>query len=241
MKVTANVLLNYIRCRRYASLNDPNTHSENSEFEINSNGYFHEYIKLFKELYLSDMQIVDENMSLSYDFESDITLYERFDYVVERDGFKDIYVLIPTTSSELMKLKYKCETHNYQMFTKNKQGIYEINDKECEGGNSNFSEKISKITKRQEDLGRVTYNYAFKQYLYDIVYPENKDNIYFVLLNSDFIFDGKNYNKQLFNCFDFSKLYQRFDDTIEADIYRMINHIELNDFTPCNLIRKECR
>ncbi len=241
MKVTANVLLNYIRCRRYASLNDPNTHQSIGEYEIHSDSYFHQFLDIFKKEYLTGVKILEENMALTYDFENEITLYEKYNFVIDVETHKEIYIMIPSTSSSFNKLKYKCDQHNYQMFTKNKQGIYELNNKECNPKTSNFNEKIVKLTKRQEDLGRITYNYAFKRFLYDIVHPKNQDKIYFVLLNSDYVYDGSTYNKQLFATFDFSELYHYFDDIIEADIYRMINHIELNDFTPCKLIRKECR
>ncbi|MCK4552460.1 MAG: DUF2779 domain-containing protein, partial [Tenericutes bacterium] len=122
---------------------------------------------------------------------------------------------------------------------KDRNGFYSLNNKDSDE-TSNFEEKISKLTKRQEDMGRIVYKYAFKRYLYDEVYTNNNVKIYFVLLNSDYIYDGDKYTKQLFNIFDFSGLYKYFDDVIDADLYRMINHIELNDFTPCKLVRKEC-
>jgi hypothetical protein len=240
MKVTANVLMNYIRCRRYASLNDPNVEYISDEFEITSKNVFREYLDLFAKLYL-DTEYQDKNMTLTYDFHNLVTLSENYHFIKENEGKRDIYILLPSTSREYLETKYKCENHQYRMFTKNRLGIYEVNKKDVSSDSSNFDEKVKKLTKRTEDIGRITYNYAFRRYLYDIVNPNNNDQIYFVLLNHEYVHDGKEYTKQLFSVFNLSGLYEYYNDLLEADIYRMINHLELNDFTPCNLIRKECR
>ena len=47
MKVTANDLLNYIRCRRYASLNDSSLESHASDFDVNSRNYYQEFLDIF--------------------------------------------------------------------------------------------------------------------------------------------------------------------------------------------------
>ncbi|HOO44341.1 MAG TPA: DUF2779 domain-containing protein, partial [Bacillota bacterium] len=83
--------------------------------------------------------------------------------------------------------------------------------------------------------------YAFKRFVYDAVYEEHPLKIYFVFLNSDYVYDGETYTKNLFHLFDFSFLYNEMKETIEADIYRMINHLELSDFTACPLVKRECR
>ncbi|MCK4551986.1 MAG: hypothetical protein KAU02_03640, partial [Tenericutes bacterium] len=67
MKVTANILLNYIRCRRYASLNDPNSDYEYQDFEVNSRNYYHEYLELFKQIYQEELLFKDENRHLFYE------------------------------------------------------------------------------------------------------------------------------------------------------------------------------
>ena len=40
--------------------------------------------------------------------------------------------------------------------------------------------------------------------------------------------------------FDFSDL-KDLDELVEIAMFRMINHIELNDFTPCKLVKKACQ
>ena len=239
MKVTANVLLNYIRCRRFASLNDPDSEIKNQEFEVHSKNYFQEYLNIFKHIFEKEFTFKEINKELTYDFHNDIVLSEDYHFVVDNQDQEEIYILVPQTSRNLTKLKYKSENHTYQMFNKDKLGYLCLNKKNIIDTN-NYNKKINKLIDHHDDLGRVVYKYAFKRYIYDLVNPENKTKIYYVLLNSDYVHDGKSYTKQLFNIFDFSGLYNYFDDVIEADIYRMINHIELDDFTPCDLIKKEC-
>lgn len=87
-------------------------------------------------------------------------------------------------------------------------------------------------------MGRIVYKEAFKRFIYDKVYGLKNVKFYTVLLNTDYVYNGKNYERDLYHIFDFSKLYQNMSEIIEADIYRMINHIELNDFTEVPLVKK---
>ena len=61
MKVTANVLLNYIRCRRFASLNDPDSDIRNQEFEDHSKNYFQEYLNIFKHIFEKEFTFKEIN------------------------------------------------------------------------------------------------------------------------------------------------------------------------------------
>lgn len=237
MKVTANVLLNYIRCRRYASLNDPNLEFNNLEFDINSDKYFQDYLNIFKHIFRNKLNFREFNKELTYDFHSDYVLSTDYHFIVDNKNKEEIYILVPQTSRGFLKLKYKTDDHNYSMFAKNSRGYYKVN--KLPGDDSYFKKRINKLIDRHNDLGRVTYRYAFKRFIYDLV-NDRTAKIYFVLLNSDYVYNGKNYTEELFNIFDFSGLYSYFIDQIKADIYRMINHVELNDFTPCNLVKKEC-
>jgi len=241
MKVTANVLLNYIRCRRYASLNDPDADYSQGEFDIASDFQLHVYRQKFMDLYLDTMEDLNLNHNLSYDFHAEIELNETYDFLTRDQLGEVIYCLIQTTSKDFLRQKFNHEGHKYQLFIKNSQGVYEVNSPDTFDTAGNFHEKVQKLTDRREDIGRIVYRYAFKRFLYDIVYPENNTRLYFVFLNPDYIYDGIQYQKQLYHIFDFSTIYERMRDIIEADIYRMINHLELSDFIACPLVKKECR
>ncbi len=241
MKVTANVLLNYIRCRRYASLNDPDAGYSSSEFDSASEYQVHVYRQNFLNLFLDTQEDLNINHNLTYDFHPEIELSETYDFLTRDEQGEVIYCLFPTTSKDFLKQKYNSDGHKPQLFVKNNQGIYMVNIPEKQADQGNFKEKIRKLTDRREDSGRMVYHYAFKRFLYDIVNPENTTRILFVFLNSDYVHDGLSYQKQLYHIFDFSEIYSLMKEIIEADIYRMINHLELSDFVACPLVKKECR
>lgn len=241
MRVTANVLLNYIRCRRYASLNDPDSDNFGTSFGVHSKSYFQDYLDIFLLNYKDDYEHITRDLTLSYEFHNDITLSETYHFQMKTENKEEYYCLVPSTSKEFLKLRYACDGHKFQLFHKNKQGIYEMDENQYDAKDCNYNEKISKLKKRTEDIGRIVYNYAFKQFLFDIVYPNNHAKLYVVLLNSDYRYDGIAYTKNMFHIMDFSSIYKTYKEIIKADIYRMINHIELNDFTPCELVKKECR
>nr|HPJ24014.1 DUF2779 domain-containing protein [Bacillota bacterium] len=241
MKVTANVLLNYIRCRRFAALNDAENDIYRDEFDVASESHLNDFHQRFIDLFLDGPQDFNLNHVMTYDFHSEIELYETLDVVTDQNGEQVAFCLIPSTSKAFLKLKYSLDKHKYQLFTKNSFGAYEIKIPENASESTNYLDKIDKLTRRTEDIGRIVYKYAFKRFVYDAVYEEHPLKIYFVFLNSDYVYDGETYTKNLFHLFDFSFLYKEMKETIEADIYRMINHLELSDFTACPLVKRECR
>ena len=240
MKVTANVLLNYIRCRRYASLNDPDYDDINLGENLAANKYFQNFRDQFIKLYLDKYNAFDESVTLSYDFHPDVELYGIYDFFVKEVNQNIAFCLIPNSSKDFLKLKFTKDKNKIHLFNKNDFGAYEaIINKDNE--DSNYQDKIQKITDRRDDMGRIVYKYAFKQFVHHIINPDTEFKLIFVLLNSDYVYDGEEYQKNIFDLFDFSNLFKQMEEVVEADIYRMINHVELNDFTACTLIKKECR
>ncbi|MDD3128888.1 MAG: DUF2779 domain-containing protein [Candidatus Izemoplasmatales bacterium] len=231
MLVNTNTVLNYNRCRRFAALNDPYIASY-------LKGEFEEENSLFRDIFLSHIynpnKEIKKNITLTYEFEREITLTENYNFLVDDQVF---YSLLPYTSTDLLNLKYKDGTHKYQVFTKNQEGVYTLRNNSI--NNKSFREKLDKLYAHFEPLGKIVLNYALKQYIISKVYPEKKYKLYFVLLNPDYQYDGISYTDKLYTIFDFSKLNDLFE-LVEISLFRMINHLELNDFTPCTLVKKAC-
>ncbi len=236
MQVTANVLLNYIRCRRYAALNDPNTEYMSDDYSVGSKNYYTEYIDMFGNIFFDKVTHLEKNLHITHDFDKDIDLHEVYNYKVG----DDLYCLIPTTSKDFLRLQFRQGKHRYQFFRKNKRNHYEMATPVDLDDLGNYNDKFKKLTTRTDDLGRIVYSYAFKQFLYNKYDSLSNAKVYIVMLNSNYVYDGIGYTKEMYHIFDFSKLYADFQEIINADIYRMINHISLNDFTPCMLVKKEC-
>lgn len=241
MKVTANILLNYIRCRRYASLNDPISDSESVMKDISSERYYDEFKDVFKAHYLDDIRQLKIDQTITFDFHPEIELHEVYDFQYTKDGIRNIYTLVPTTSKDFLKQRFNLNKRKYQLFKQDADGVYRCKPAPKVKGTTNYQDKIDKLTSRTNDLGRIVYKEAVKHFVYDKVFEDPNAKFYLVLLNTDYHYDGMKYNSDMFHILDLSTLYPIMYQTIEADIYRMINHIELNDFTACPLVKKECR
>ncbi|HKL47827.1 MAG TPA: DUF2779 domain-containing protein [Candidatus Izemoplasmatales bacterium] len=234
MNVTSNKLFNYIRCRRFAALHDAN--SETNPYK-HDQYYLKNYSK-FKDIFLGlnyrDSMSYDKNLELTYDFHHDFTLSGYYDFIFDE---RDIYILVTESSKEFLKLQFKLNNQVHQLFKKNDGGhfqmITDIEDSE------NYHLRVKKMMGLHETTGRVIFRYAFLKYLYQSVFPNKDFNMYVILLNEDYVHNGMGFDHQLYHSFDFSNL-QGLDNRVEIALFRMINHIELNDFTPCELVKNAC-
>lgn len=231
MLVNAYSVLNYNRCRRFAALNDPYT-------ALYLNEEFYEENSLFRDIFLSHIyhpnKEIRKNVNLTFEFEHEITLSENYDFLVDE---KYVYCVLPNSAREFLNLKYRDGSHKYQVFTKNPDGIYRVRKNVSES--KNFQEKMDKLKSHFEGLGRIVFSFALKNYILKKSSPLKSYKLRFVLLNSDYKFDGISYSDKLYHIFDFSNL-DGLDEMVEIALFRMINHIELNDFTPCVLVKKAC-
>lgn len=234
MKVTSNKLYNYIRCRRFAALHDPNSETD----PYKNDAYYQKSLSKFKDIFLSlnyhDSIMFEKDKEYTFDFHHDMTLSENYDFIFEN---KKIFVLVTESSKHFLKIRYRHDDQNQQLFRKNKDGYYQMikGVSNCESYNT----KVDKMMKMHEETGQVIFRYAFMKYLYQNVFPERDFKIYVVMLNEDYIHNGMSFDHRLYHIFDFSNI-DHLDNMIEVSLFRMINHIELNDFTPCKLVRNAC-
>ncbi|MDA3932486.1 MAG: DUF2779 domain-containing protein [Tenericutes bacterium] len=234
MIVTSNKLFNYIRCRRFASLHDGNVETDTYK----NDDYYHKGLSKFKDIFLGlnyiENMSYEKDINLTYDFHHDFTLSENFDFIFNE---KDIYVMITESSKHFIELKYKQVDHTHQLFNKDNLGHYKL-EKHVKNS-ENYNAKLKKMMSHSDLTGQVILKYAFMQYLYKNIYPNKHFNIYVVMLNEDYIHDGLAFNQKLYHIFDFSNI-DDLDNQLEISLFRMINHIELNDFTPCELVKNAC-
>ena len=231
MLVNSSAVLNYNRCRRFAALNDPFT-------ALYLSGDFPDENSVFRDILLSHLyhpkKEIRKNINLTYEFEHEVTLSENYDFFIDDES---VYCLLPYTSTEILDLKYKEAKEKLPLFTKNPEGVYTISYPETI--TRNFQDKIDKLYSSYETIGRVVFSYALKSYILKKVYPKKNYKLYYVLLNSDYKYDGISYTDKLYHLFDFSGL-KDLNELVEIALFRMINHLELNDFTPCALVKKAC-
>ncbi len=243
MEITAKVLFNYLRCPRYAALNYPDVDVLNKEKYFEARDEYHQILKdiLLNILKKKHDEII-VNFDISYDFHPEIKLVESVDFYIETNKQAYLYSITANTSSEFMKMTFKLGKHRYRLFKKNSSGIYDIRrDKLSETDAKHYFNQIKKLLDRHQDVGKIVYKYAYKNFIYNKAFPDRDFKHYYIMLNSDYVYNGLAYQKNMFHFFDFSALQPRYDEIIEVDLYRIINHIELNDFTPCLLVKKECQ
>ena len=230
MLINASAILNYNRCRRFAALNDPYT-----AFYLNSD--FSQENSLFRDIFLSHLynpnKEIRKGINLTYVFEHEITLSENYDFILDDS---EAYCLLTSTSKDFLDLKFKDESKKCNVFTIN-NGIYSLRTTNLQ--NKHFKEKLEKLYTQFDPLGKIVFSYALKNYILKKVYPNKNIKLYFALLNTDYKYDGISYTEKLYHLFDFSTL-KDLDEMVEIALFRMINHLELNDFTPCQLVKKAC-
>ncbi|MDP2426178.1 MAG: DUF2779 domain-containing protein [bacterium] len=284
MVVTTFDLLNYLRCRRYASLDRNSTFRRNQD-QINSpdvqslaylsveNNYqligFESEdsqkanpILLHQDATSQSIQIVSDlvKQTLSHRFEEGTFLQSQ----VHTHLFEDLYVcktkidlsliesqqalyftILPMTDVELSDLTFSVNKKKWPLFFKDADGIFRMHTitKEDEV-DSNYEERLSKLSDRHTDMGRHVYDLAFQAY---VLGNGATNRFILVLLNNDYVFDGQYtlqgmplYTNELIRMFDFTEIVLSMHQTIEADLYRMINLIELNDDSRCPLVKNEC-
>lgn len=234
MKVTSNKLYNYIRCRRFAALHDANSETD----PYKNDAYYQKSLSKFKDIFLSlnyhDSIMFEKDKEYTFDFHHDMTLSENYDLIFEN---KKIYILVTESSKHFLKIRYRENDQNHQLFKKNDDGYYAMTKgvKNCESYNT----RVDKMIKMHEETGQVIFRYAFMKYLYQNVFPNRDFKIYVVMLNEDYVHNGMSFDHRLYHIFDFSNI-DNLDNMIEINLFRMINHVELNDFTPCKLVRNAC-
>lgn len=234
MKVTTNKLFNYIRCRRFAALHDPNEITNVFKKDEYYNKSFTKFKDIFLGLNYKEGMSYAKDVELTYDFHPDFTLSEVYDFIFNG---KDIYILIPSTSKNFLEIKYKIKDQTYTLFNKNSEGIYQLTKNFTDS--DNYQTKTKKMLTLSELTGQVIFKYAFMKYLYQNIYTDKTFNVYLVMLNEDYVHDGLAFEKSLYDIFDFSNI-EELDNKIEIGLFRMINHLELSDFTPCKLVRNAC-
>src|SRR5690606_34809046 len=99
---------------------------------------------------------------------------------------------------------------------------------------NNYDDKLKKLMDRHHSLGRHLYHLAFKAFIMNKIYPNTTKKYLLSVINHQYVFDGqmndqgRAYSSDLISCFDMTYIVDKMQSIIEIDLYRMINHIELD-------------
>ncbi|MDD3122287.1 MAG: DUF2779 domain-containing protein [Candidatus Izemoplasmatales bacterium] len=179
-------------------------------------------------------------------FENEFQLRTKPDFIVSKGETLELIKIHASTDNHYLSMHYTLNKHKIDLFEKNEEGYYSPKvEVLSEAANTNYYEKMKRCMSRHYDTGRIVYDLAFQEFIMKSVFPSKTRKYIVGLLNHDFSLQKKEtgeieYDKSLFVLFDFTSLVMKLQDKIQADLYRMINHIELNDDSRCLLVKNEC-
>ncbi|PKL01580.1 MAG: hypothetical protein CVV56_00940 [Tenericutes bacterium HGW-Tenericutes-1] len=190
---------------------------------------------------------IEDNKIISYDFTDEITLSTRIDFLSKNNHDYTVITVLPITDKEFKNLKYSVNKDRKPFFTPNVDGIfYPDMNPLSDAIKNNYDDKLKKLMDRHHSLGRHLYHLAFKAFIMNKILPNSTKKYLLSVINHQYVFDGQTneqgrvYSNDLISCFDMTYIVDKMQSMIEIDLYRMINHIELDDDSRCMLVKNEC-
>ncbi len=190
---------------------------------------------------------IHEKKVISFSFTPEITISSRLDFFSEEANYLLSMTILPITDKEFRNLKFTFDKNRRTFFSPDLDGIFHPeHESELMATKSNYEDKFRKLLDRHYSLGRHIYHLAFKAFILNKIYP-NKDQKHILsVVNHQYVYDGQKdafgpiYAADMLSYFDMTYLVEKMQPQIEIDLYRMINHIELDDDSRCLLVKNEC-
>ncbi|HOP57099.1 MAG TPA: DUF2779 domain-containing protein [Bacillota bacterium] len=269
MRITSTKLMNYIRCYRYAALNyhqdrDDDQEEktvlpvdfgqipvENGDYESKrlDNPDTAKITRILREkaredilaslaaaIGYPDKERNKPEARIEIPFEERFTLYAWAARMIETENENTYYLISAATSHNLTEICDIDGRRRRPLFTKIKDQTYKPNRQLItEAG---FS--MAKYMARNLESGRLLYDALFRAYVFDKSDSNKKTETVLVLLNSEYVRNKLEPEPEMLSFFKISELLPAAREILETDLYRMINHIKLNDDSRCLLVKNEC-
>lgn len=210
-------------------------------------------IQQMKELLIQSFQERYDDFDFQFgqlvrqSFHHGYTLESLVDVKVMKAEETWYFTILPMTDKELMDIQFTVNKKKWPLFFQDADGFYRMHTITKEDQVvSNYDEKMMKLMDRHQDMGRHIYDVAFQAFILKNQPHFHKSRFFVVTLNRDYIYDGRmsgnqpHYTPDLLRVFDCTNVVTVMASLIEADLYRMIHLIELNDDSPCLLVKQEC-
>jgi hypothetical protein len=185
------------------------------------------------------------SQKVSTDFAPDITLSARLDFLGSYSDTLATFTVIPATDREWIQWKYHLGKERKSFFVKNEQrDLYQVAPVPGGSQKTNFNERMTKLADRRHELGRYVYDLTYKSFILRKLYPNQTIRSFLILLNHGFVLGDQSLSEEdtdLVSLFDLTPVVNEAQSAIEVDLYRMVNHIHLNDDSPCPLVKNECQ
>jgi len=184
---------------------------------------------------------ISEDYRYRHPFESDLTLVARADYVIENDKELVVVLLHQATSNRLLEHTYTTPSQKQRFFIRNKEGIHVFSPIRKETESGDYAGHLSRLLARHEESGRMIYDAAFNHYVIAKAKPGKHVRTVLGLLDSEYVRNSDGLTSEVVALFETTRLTTPMQEAIETDLYRMLNHIRLNDDSRCQLVKNECQ
>ena len=198
-----------------------------------------------KERYPSSTSRMDATYQC--DFAKEHSLRTNIDLVITQQEEDWNFTILPMTDREFLEMTIQVNKQKWPLFYVDVEGFYRMHTITKEDHVvSNYKDRVSKLKDRHQDVGRHIYDLAFQATILSRNQQPSTQRYFLAVLHKDYVYDGKVldgiplYQQDLVRIFDFTSLVQEMLPQVEADLYRMLNLIELNDDSPCPLVKNEC-
>lgn len=183
-----------------------------------------------------------EKKELRIRFKDEITLAGSIDYLADGHDSRNVYFVRTASSRMLLQEKYSFAKQRVTFFHPDEQGVYQIRfPADYSLASTDFWRKLMQLCSPWEASGRLIYDIAFHNYLLHKDYPRTRFKLLVALINSDATLMTQKPGTEFVALFDLSFVADQFEQRIETDLYRMINHIELDDISPVELVKNACQ
>lgn len=194
--------------------------------------------ELFPDILLAKSQ------KLAYPFGTEVTLSVRLDFLGSYSDTLFSFIVLPVSDRDLVNWKYNVGKDKVPFFTKNEQGFYfHVKPNLSALSRGNFEERLARMNDRRNDTGRMFYDLAFKDFVLQKSYPDQTIRTFLLLLDGDYVRKetaGEDPEPEIVSFFEMTPFLASTRETIEVDLYRMLNHLRLNDDSACPLVKNEC-
>jgi len=232
------------------SLNDVENYEESNDTEQIKKALYWQIFETSRKQLLDLVQtyifstrdsLIKADQIFTYDFNRDMTLVAKPDFFVDEELTSSIFLVHAVSGKKLLSQTYTVNNRKYTYFSLDKNNVYVFkNETPGQKSSIDFEKHLHKLSSRHEESGRILYDAAYQSFILGKLYPDKYLKTIVAMLNSDYVRTTEDITPECLSFFDVSNLVKRMASTIETDLYRMINHIKLNDDSRCQLIKNEC-
>ncbi|MFA5290210.1 MAG: hypothetical protein WC351_04135, partial [Candidatus Izemoplasmatales bacterium] len=269
MNVSSAKLIDFVRCARFAALDKSFDSTIDYEDELHNTLFYHwtereigftdEEEGVFLDGYwesdfhtdyrASFLKLVEQALEkhlgrpsatkkrFTYPFQNDIILQQTIDYVYE--SAEELVSITVSLASDrhFLNLDYRLGRNKVPIFAQN-GWYYHLSNELRDALTPQEHHKLQRLFSHHETTGRMLYDQVFTHRILT-GNVQKKTRMILALVHNDYV-RSQDDEMDIVTFIDVTDLAQLWISRIETDLYRMINHIELDDSSRVMLVKNAC-